>query len=468
MSNSLVTDSRQLAATLLNHQEALDKFMADSAASLDLLDTDDATVVQAVIDCWRSHGAMLTRKYFMHWVERHIETKIERARLETVFNHVTFARSNINEYGVVLERLQERAERRGRVEYVRKQVLGGPMMLDTVEIKPIDWLWEKRIPLGNLSMIFGDGGCGKSQTTLYMAAQVSQGNDWLDGAPCRQGKVLLVTGEDSIASTVVPRLAAAGADLSKIASMPLVRLESSGGKVRQRGFTLGDMGALEETLGKLVGVRMVIIDPVSAFLNGADSHKDASVRELLTPLQQLAERKNIAVVMVAHVNKSRGVKAAQKVMGSAGFNNAVRSSFYAAPTRDGETFALAHAKANLAPMQSTLEYRIMGCEVTSGDTVVKTSKVDWLGETDTTADELLAVAEEPTTKVSEAKDFLREQLEDGNAKYATDLIASAQAMGISKRTLQRAKSNLKVRSAPIGFQGPVTWWLDGEDGEDGA
>src|SRR5215210_8258366 len=82
--------------------------------------------------------------------------------------------------------------------------------------KPIEWLWDKRIPKGKLTMFDGDPDVGKSVVTMDLAARVSTGRGFPDGATCEAGNILVVNVEDGVADTIVPRLSAAGADLKKI------------------------------------------------------------------------------------------------------------------------------------------------------------------------------------------------------------------------------------------------------------
>src|SRR5215211_8534422 len=82
--------------------------------------------------------------------------------------------------------------------------------------KPVKWLWDKRIPKGKLTMFDGDPDVGKSVVTMDLAARVSTGRGFPDGATCEARNVLIVNVEDAKDDTVVPRLKAHGADLERI------------------------------------------------------------------------------------------------------------------------------------------------------------------------------------------------------------------------------------------------------------
>ena len=47
-------------------------------------------------------------------------------------------------------------------------------------------------------------------------------------------------------------------------------------------------------------VRLLVIDPVGNFLGDVNTYKDSEVRQVLMPLQELAERRGIAILLIAH------------------------------------------------------------------------------------------------------------------------------------------------------------------------
>lgn len=179
--------------------------------------------------------------------------------------------------------------------------------LADVEPEPVRWLWPGRIPIGMLTLIAGDPGVGKSFLTCALAAAVSTGGGWPDEPDDRRrpASVVIMNAEDTLANTIRPRLDAAGADVRRIHSLTTVRRRDG----TLAGFRLGaDLPRLEEALDTLEDVQLLVVDPVSAYLGGQDEHKNAEVREILTPLQQLAERRGVAVVLITHMNKGSGGK----------------------------------------------------------------------------------------------------------------------------------------------------------------
>jgi hypothetical protein len=200
--------------------------------------------------------------------------------------------------------------------------------LADVQPEPISWLWPKRIARGKLTLLVGDPGLGKSFVTCAISATVTIGGQWPDlvGECCDAGQVVMLSAEDGLADTIRPRLDAAGADCRRVHALTTIRTRN--GKLRP--FRLSDgLPLLEEALDRLADVRLVVIDPVSAYLgSGADEHKNAEVRTLLTPLNELATRRNVAVVMVTHLNKGSGTtKAIYRATGSLAFVAAARQAW---------------------------------------------------------------------------------------------------------------------------------------------
>jgi hypothetical protein len=98
--------------------------------------------------------------------------------------------------------------------------------LADVTPKPVRWLWPNRIPLGKLTLVFGDPNLGKSFVTLDIAARLSTGKPWPDlpGVENVPAGTVLLSAEDDLSDTIRPRLAAAGADLSRVKALEGIRL----------------------------------------------------------------------------------------------------------------------------------------------------------------------------------------------------------------------------------------------------
>jgi len=64
--------------------------------------------------------------------------------------------------------------------------------LSDVQPRPVDWLWEGRLPKGKLVVLDGDPGGGKSTLMVDLAARISTGSPFPDGHRPEPGNVVLL------------------------------------------------------------------------------------------------------------------------------------------------------------------------------------------------------------------------------------------------------------------------------------
>jgi len=334
--------------------------------------------------------------------------------------------------------------------------------LADVQPEKQDWLWQKRIPLGKLTILAGDPGLGKSLICLDIAARVSSAKDWPDGSVCDSdaGGVVLLTAEDGLADTVKPRLIAAGANDSMICAIKSVTAKDKDGTYKRMLDLKRDVDRVERAIQTIGNCRLVIIDPISAYLGDTDSHNNSSVRAVLAPLADLAERRRVAILAVTHLNKGEG-RAMYRATGSVAFTATARAFWAVGPDKenppDGRSFA--PGKNNLAKMPGGLNYSIVGVKIV--DLEDEIGVVAWSqGEVAITADDLLGEQVATTDALLDAKEWLSDWLANG-PKPGKETEEAASKAEIKPRTLRRAKRALDVRSFRSGFQGPTNWELAG-------
>ena len=324
----------------------------------------------------------------------------------------------------------------------------------SIRAKPTRWLWDGRIPLGNVTMLVGREKLGKSTLTVELAARLSRGDlpGDLNGQPAGS---LILSYEDSPASTIKPRLLAAGADLDH------VRLVSASRDGTQDLVSLPDDVERIAELAVEHGARLLIVDPFSASLNGnIDNHRDQDVRRAIAPLVALAGQANLAVLVLAHWNKASGGSPLDRVLGSRGLTAAVRSvlAFGVSPDADEHSAdrVLAHAASNLGPEAPSLTCRIEARIVQAGDgEAIPTSRLVIVGESDARAEDLLVVRREgERSAIEQAADWLEDELADGEWRLSRDLKAAANC---SESTLKRAAKKLGVQEARRGFPAVTQW-----------
>lgn len=332
-----------------------------------------------------------------------------------------------------------------------------------VSPRPVCWLWPGRIARGKVTVIAGHPGDGKSQITASLASVVTGGGLWpVDRTRADVGNVIILSAEDDAEDTIVPRLIAAGAVLSRCYVLDAVAdgFTAAGQEVR-RSFNLArDLVALETMLRRIGGANLIVIDPISAYLGEVDSHRNAEVRALLAPLADLAARHGAAVVGVSHLSKGSGGDARLRVNGSLAFVAAARAAWLVHRDADDPARRLfLPLKNNIGKDNSGLAYRIESATVGAG---IESSRVTWESEPVTvSADDALNREPEKEPRASEsAEQFLRDRLTDAGADGVPvrDLRAEARDAGLAWRTLERQKSELGVKAVRTGF-GKAGGWV---------
>jgi len=331
----------------------------------------------------------------------------------------------------------------------------GLVRLDTVTPEKVQWLWYPYIPLGKITLIDGDPGTGKSLFAIDLIARVTSGQPMPDGRRGIQGGAVILALEDGLADTIVPRLEAAGGDTSRVVALQGVA-DAKGGL---RFPTIADVEHIARACDE-VQARLLAIDPLMAYMGDVNSWKDQDIRQGMAPLVRMVEKKNVATMVIRHLNKSSTSHSVYRGGGSIGFIGLARVGLLIAkdPENDDRRI-LAGIKSNLAPLPPSLSYTINNC----GDT----PKIAWGGTSSHTADALLAVPQSPeeNSAFDEAKEFLMEALAGGMIN-ANEIMKEAKRAGISEKTLRRAKRSLAIRSEKSEFGGGWLWSLGHEDGQE--
>ena len=396
------------------------------------------------------------------WDESEIERKVAEAKKKPPARPSKLAASNSRG-----EASNPRTNRRSQAVHSEAIVV----RLSEVEEREVEWLWPNRIPLGKLTLLAGDPGLGKSFVTVDMAARVSTGRGWPDCFDQGQmvGSVVMFNCEDDTADTIVPRLKNAGGDPTKVMVFQgVVTIDSEAGTRHQRGFSLDvDLPKLIEVLKSNPDVRLVVIDPISAYCGATDSHKNADVRAMLAPMADMAAKYRVAVVMVTHLAKGAGGKAVYRAMGSLAFSAAARVVWHVAKDhKDDNRRLILLAKMNVAEEATGLAYCLEDCAVCWEE-----------GSVEMTADEHLAQESESEISrrgrergeaVGEARGWLVSTLSNRSIR-ATTIDQMADDADISKATLKRAKKLEFVISKRVGFgEASVVWWTLAEPDDEAA
>ena len=322
---------------------------------------------------------------------------------------------------------------------------------DQLKIPPMSWLWPGFVPEGNLCLIMGEPGVGKSQLAMDIASRVTRGTEWPDGAPgVRPGGVAFFETEDSLGDTLA-RADAAGADRSRlVTSSDCLDLSTPEG-----------IAELERKISNLRDIKALVLSPFGMFFGEIKSYKDTDIRRLMVPLLAWAARKKIAIIGVMHKGAGSKGRSAEDAAGPQAFGRRARIMLAAVVDQNDPLFKqnpkkarrlLVGAKANNGRDDMELPYRI----VSAGEA----SRIHWLERDETEAGQDLDSADVsilPTRK-QRPEDWLRERLMQGEAP-AAEIEREARDAGIARATLYRVKEKIGVESERGKFGGTAVWRL---------
>ena len=331
------------------------------------------------------------------------------------------------------------------------------VLASEVTVKKVEWFWTGRIAYGAITILDGDPGTGKSTISMDLAARQSAGMALPGGDECEAAGVVVLTSEDSLATTVVPRLKAAGANLDNI---KLVRGVKASHGATELVSIPEDLGVLREAIDS-VKARLVVIEPLVAFISlQAHAHNDQQIRRALAPLAKLAEETGVAVLAVRHLTKKAGTRALYGGGGSIGLIGAARSGLIVGTDPyDPTCRVLAMTKSNLGVYAPAWRYRIVGkCSPTDDEEPWEASAVEWIGLSDVYADQLVEVSgEDKKGALKDAVAFLKEVLKNGPMSVKEiKTLAKEDKHTIS--TLRRAAKEVGVVKTQVHDGKNITSW----------
>ena len=285
------------------------------------------------------------------------------------------------------------------------------------------WLWYPYIPFGQLTIVQGCPGSGKSSMLLDIIARASTGGKMPDGSrldkPLTSVYQCLEAGKASITKQM---LINAGADLDAVSFIEGSDLTINDTRIQR---------AVRET-----DARILVIDPIQNYLKGNMSSAQ-KLRMELAPICSFAAETDCAVILVGHFTKKSSSEALYRGMGSVDLPAIVRSLIHVCKVNDHSTLRyIRQIKCNDATPGEDFAFEIVGL-----------GKVEWVGPCDLEEfDDLDKQARKAYPwKLQEAMLYMCDMLEDHRV-CATDAMAKMLAQGFSMATTRRAKTELGVRS----------------------
>ncbi|MGY8826520.1 MAG: AAA family ATPase [Candidatus Latescibacterota bacterium] len=305
--------------------------------------------------------------------------------------------------------------------------------MSDVEPRSVDWLWQDRIPFGELTIFEGDPGVGKSTISLDIAARLSRGDNLPNDSRWQPvSHSLLIATEDDPNAIIRPLLSRLGADLTKISIFP-----------QEASFAIdAKTGAAQlEHHIRETDARFVVFDPIGGYMaSGKHPNNEQDVREFCSAIAQTARKTGCAIVGIRHLNKNSMAGTNQRGAGSMQWAAVPRSKFLVGVEGRSGLRAMVSTKASYCKAPDSL-----GFEINDGG-------INWTGVSQLTDDDLLAQPLRNASPRDLAMAEIQRVLKDGPVS-STNLGEALTEKGISHATGMRARRDIGVVVEKIGMEG---------------
>jgi hypothetical protein len=325
--------------------------------------------------------------------------------------------------------------------------------------KMVSWAWQGHMARASITMLDGDTQTGKTLVLYDVAARLSRGLPMPDDTHAinRPSPILVLAPEESIDTIIVPRLAAAGADLDMV-YIPRIRVKR--GRAPEM-FLLPDASNKIISMIEEAKAVLTIIDPIPAFLHPTiNSGVDSSVRSALSPLSLALGDSDCSVAMVRHFNKNTGMSAKFRGGGSVAFGAIARVSLVAArlpmSAAGPAQFGLSISGTNMTVgHDKTLTYSIVDSGIQMDDIGNMVPRIEWHEVIDMDADTLIkgdGARRGPEPEVqNQIIEVLEELFDQKDTWDAAEIPKELDNANVSSdpKTLAKARERLGIRTERV-------------------
>lgn len=225
------------------------------------------------------------------------------------------------------------------------------------------WLWPQQIAAGKVTVIVGENGLGKSSIAADLAARVSKGSPWpgQEETSAPWGTALIVCAAEEQFDLMPARLEGAGADFENICTLEaeLSPDDSIGNPAMRPRPIIERLALVQAALEQLPDCKLVVIDPLSVYLDGPDGRRGGAVQMVMQGLAKLARRFGVAIVVVAHLTGTASLRAFSQFTATLGPPSAGRSVWGVLPDPDdGDRQLVLSLDGNFGKARETLSVRL--------------------------------------------------------------------------------------------------------------
>lgn len=310
--------------------------------------------------------------------------------------------------------------------------------LANIEEEQIDWLWYPYLARGEMTILEGDPGLGKSYLAQMVAMHICDGKKLPSKKPKRStGRIAYFDMENS-PSTVTRK---------RLRCNAIEHLENFYQETMT--FSINDEEALEGIDKALKKIRpsLVVFDTINSYMGNADTYKSSDVQQQLKYFVNIARRNNCAVLILRHLTKSNKEKSLYRGQGSIAFVGMARIVLTVGKhPEDDEIRVMATTKNNITAHPKSLGFSIRSLPDTLREE--DRSLFVWGEVYDLNADQIVSVSTSTSDKKGERHDEVKEWLEKLLEEGPTDadkLLRAMESKGYTKNSVYRASEELEIK-----------------------
>ncbi|MEU4741450.1 AAA family ATPase [Actinosynnema sp. NPDC023658] len=331
--------------------------------------------------------------------------------------------------------------------------------MNEVDIRQTRFAWRDYLPVGEVALLVGKPGVGKSTVVVDLAAKLTTGQ--LDGDFNGEPQPVLYSITEDSESTLKARLIAAKGDPHQLHLVDVVYGDSPDGTPLIVNLDLDAVREVIETWKPA----LFVLDALNSSLSG-QLNDNSIVRPQLEKLKLLAQRTGTTILGIGHFRKATaGVDPVDAIGGAGAYEQVVRHALGCAAEDDDDSYVLSVIKSNVVSVSGvpSLSYGTISATVMAddgGETTV--GRIVWQGHsTASVVDLLQRSAHDDGDERADAAAWLTDYLtERGGEAPVLELLAEGHRAGFSKDALKRAKPGAKVRSEKADFGGGWVWRIN--------
>lgn len=334
--------------------------------------------------------------------------------------------------------------------------------MSQIEEKDVHWLIPNYIPKGQITILAGDGGTGKTSTMCNIVSSISNGTSSIltdrepDLLKAEKGTVVIFSAEDSLESVLKGKLRRNHADESNVLALSID--DDSFKDIKFNSPVLE--GVIEKYRPSLI-----VFDPLQAFLpDKVDMGKRNQMRNCLAPLIGWGQKYDVTSLIICHTNKRVETNARGKISDSADVWDIARSVLMVGRTNEKNVSYISQEKSNYGCLEDSVLFSIDKNGVVSFQGTSTNRFADFQREANKEASQRIGSGQQI------ARNLIIEHLKQNGGTYPDkDMKAMLIGFGVSESAYRKAKSYLKeqkqIKIYALGFGEKKVFHLKLVEGE---